>query len=51
MNGECDGSCLVNRDTNQEVKCEDGELLTFYYCEHERCWHLVTLAPAEQEKS
>lgn len=43
----CDGTCFAERDTNQEIKCQDGEILVFYHCKHEHAWILTTLAPPQ----
>jgi hypothetical protein len=41
----CDGSCLANHKSGDQIKCEDGEVLVFYRCTHDDTWFLVTLAP------
>ena len=42
---DCDGSCLANHKSGDEIKCEDGEVLVFYLCVHDDTWFLATLAP------
>jgi hypothetical protein len=42
---DCDGSCLSNRNSGDEITCEDGELLVFFRCIHDDTWYLTTLAP------
>lgn len=39
----CDGSCLVNQ-MKEEIPCEDGEILHFYWCKHEGIY-ILTCAP------
>ena len=46
---DCDGSCLANHKSGDEIKCEDGEVLVFYLCIHDDTWYLATLAPRETE--
>jgi hypothetical protein len=41
----CDGSCLANHKSGDEIQCEDSEVLVFYLCTHDDTWFLVTLAP------
>jgi hypothetical protein len=45
MPRECDGSCLVHQTKSEEIRCEDGEILRFYWCSHEKTWILTTYAP------
>lgn len=37
----CDGSCLANHKSGDEIQCEDGEVLVFYLCTHDDTWFLV----------
>jgi len=46
---ECDGSCFAAHDINNEFGCEDGTLLTFFFCRHYSCWILTTFAPPQEE--
>lgn len=39
----CDGSCVVS-DMKEEIPCEDGEVLRFYWCKHEGIF-ILTYAP------
>lgn len=45
---ECDGSCILNACFGQVIPCEDGEILYFYFCIHERVWILATYAPPKE---
>jgi hypothetical protein len=42
---ECDGSCFSNPLYREEIRCQDGEVLVFYFCSHELIWILVTYLP------
>jgi hypothetical protein len=46
---DCDGSCFQDHDPRDEIRCEDGEVLTFFYCRHHYSWILTTYAPPKQE--
>jgi hypothetical protein len=41
----CDGSCLAIHKPGDEIECEDGEVLVFFFCTHDGTWFLATLAP------
>jgi len=45
---ECDGSCFRDSRTLEEIPCEDGEVLCFYFCFHEQEWILTTYAPPKE---
>jgi len=42
---DCDGSCFTNIQHREEIRCEDGEVLVFFFCIHEKSWILVTYLP------
>jgi hypothetical protein len=46
---DCDGSCFRNHDPADELRCQDGEVLTFFYCHHYYSWILATIAPPKEE--
>jgi len=45
----CDGTCLVNQKQSEEIRCQDGEILRFYWCIHEHIYILTTYAPSNNE--
>lgn len=45
----CDGSCIVG-EMKEEIPCEDGEILRFYWCKHEGIY-ILTYAPGVPETS
>jgi hypothetical protein len=42
----CDGSCLVRQELSEQIPCQEGEPLRFYFCKHQREHILTTYQPS-----